>query len=114
MRDDLDELERHSFSKAPRSIGIRLPAQKLTGHMMIVNPHQASPLPFRGGCDLIFKLRDAGMKLRDHTVARVAQGRAESGVRAGIHLRVLGDWLRLYLPPRLLARRLNAVLLKTQ
>ena len=39
MRDDLDELEGHSFGKAPRSIGIRLPTQKLTGLMMKVNPH---------------------------------------------------------------------------
>ena len=46
------------------------------------------------------KLRDADLKLRDHTVARVAQGHAESGVRAGIHLRVLGDWLwRFICPP---------------
>ena len=38
LLDDLDELEGHSFSKAPRSISIRLPARKLTGHMMNVNP----------------------------------------------------------------------------
>ena len=38
MRDDLNELVGHSFGKAPRSLGIRLPA-KLTDRVAERNPH---------------------------------------------------------------------------